>query len=394
MLNTQQLQPVTFKEGKRPRKTLEMPTVHFIELDDWVEKLGEKPYLFWKRMYTWIDRKVDKANIKLKRSLQSVAEEAGISLSTLRRWIKVLWEYGLIDLEEWTEANRQTQKPVNIIVYVNPQNDHSLRTEPLEKCRDWKTDYHSAARVAGLRGGRPTTKETADPDGFKNETVETSAPHGFKNKTVDGFKNETVTVSEMKPNNKLNPLYNNLITTSYNNLTNLLTEIEDEWARSGAQNYIEKLTVESVSVINDLVKKYRALGLTDGYIKRAVIDVFSQRVKKSFRGLFETILKSHLDKWERENALAEEQRGKSVTEILDKLQENTPRSSMDSLYWKTIRSVLPDERTYELVQDGYSLKHIHDNVSEYKKEIDEAAEVDVEEQRRRLEEALKQYKKA
>src|SRR5690606_38642723 len=109
--------------------------------------------------------------------------------------LKPLWEYWLIDLVEYDDSNRKSQKPKNIVVYESPKNKHETEIQPLKKLRDWEKDYDSPSKVFGRRGGRPK----------KNRTN----VHGFQTETVDGFQTETVTVSKRKPNSYTNNLVMN-----------------------------------------------------------------------------------------------------------------------------------------------------------------------------------------
>jgi predicted transcriptional regulator len=215
---------IMFIQAKKKREELRLPILHYIVADDWMDKLGLKTFTYWLKFHTWVNRQDEQiddiSKAKIPMSLEKVAEKLEISISSLRRSLIPLWEYGLIDLVEYEDSNRKTTKPVNIIPYDYPQNNKTLETKPLEKCRDWKTDYNNTATYFGRQGGRPKNENICDDKGFKNETVE-----GFKNETVEGFKNETVTLSKMKPNN----YSNNSINVSNNSLNHdLNTLLMDE----------------------------------------------------------------------------------------------------------------------------------------------------------------------
>lgn len=192
---------VTFRKGPKKRNELRLPVLHYVVADDWIQKLGEKAFCAWLRFHTWVDRRNEGVD-KVPYTMEDVAKKLGVSKATLYRTIiRPLWEYGLIDLVEYENTNRKTQKPVNIIVYESPKNEHETKVMPLVKLRDWK-DYGSSAQIYGLKGGRPKTRGKQDPS--NNPETKNDNTDRFNNETVHGFKNETVTDSKMKPNNDTN----------------------------------------------------------------------------------------------------------------------------------------------------------------------------------------------
>jgi predicted transcriptional regulator len=200
-----------FIKAKKKREELRLPILHYIVADDWMDKLGPKAFTAWLKFHTWVNRQDERiddiSQAKIPMSMDKVAEKLGMNKSTLyRNIIPVLWEYGLIDLVEYDGSNRKTQKPVNIIPYDYPQNDKSLETKPLEKCRDWIKDYNTIATFYARK-----RKEKVD--------IEPKID-GCKNATVDGCKNERVTRSKMQPNN-----YSN---NSINDSNNLLMDEEEK----------------------------------------------------------------------------------------------------------------------------------------------------------------------
>jgi len=196
------LTEVTFRKGPKKRNELRLPVLHYVVADDWIQKLGEKAFCAWLRFHTWVDRRENEGVDKVPYTMEDVAKKLGVSKATLYRTIiRPLWEYGLIDLVEYESTNRKTQKPVNIIVYESPKNEHETKVMPLVKLRDWK-DYGSSAQIYGLKGGRPKTRGKQDPS--NNPETKNDNTDRFNNETVHGFKNETVTDSKMKPNNDTN----------------------------------------------------------------------------------------------------------------------------------------------------------------------------------------------
>lgn len=220
------------KQGKKKRAEFSLPALHFIVADDWIDKLGES-FTIWLKLHTFVDRTdMHREYDRVPMSLEKLYEKLKVSKSKFYRLIKPLWEYGLIDIIEYEESERKAQKPKNIIVYEYPFHIIERKYSELEKLRDWKKDYDSSSKVFGQTGGRPRkieaaisndqkneTVENEEMYGFKNETVENEQFEGFKNETVDGFKNETVTVSELKPNNDSNNSSKD--TNIYNNDSNI-----------------------------------------------------------------------------------------------------------------------------------------------------------------------------
>jgi DnaD/phage-associated family protein len=197
-----------------------------------------------------------------------------MSKSTLYRTIiRPLWEYYLIDLEEYEESKRKTQKPMNIIVYESPMNKHETEIKPLEKLRDWEKDYGSPAQLFGRKGGRPKKDEEEDPNRFKNETVGEDAPNRFKNKTV--------TVSEIKPNNYTNKLLilTNKPTNTSNNkskyVSNAPAASTQQEGKQEEVNPLDRfgqnfnLTKYAKKELNELIKMHGPI-LVDEAVKRAV----------------------------------------------------------------------------------------------------------------------------
>lgn len=197
-----------FKKGEKPRAQLRLPQGSFIHTDQWMKYLGHEQYCWWLTFHSWVDRTSTRfCDNHIPYTLESVFEKLEISKATFYRKIKVLWECGLIEIVEFDKSERKTTKPRNIIVYDYPFNDAELEYRPLEKLRNWNKDYESQSKIYGIKGALISK-------GLKIETVknlvDNSPEKGLRNETVEGLKIETVTVSEMRPNN----VYNNLLINS------------------------------------------------------------------------------------------------------------------------------------------------------------------------------------
>jgi hypothetical protein len=244
---------VPIVSGEKPRSQRRLPQGSFVQADQWMDYLGYEQYCWWMKFHSWVNRTGTRYKEQhIPYTLESIYEERlNVSKTTFYRKIKVLWECGLIDIIEYEPSERKSQKPKNIIVYEYPFNDAMKEYLPLQKLRDWKKDYDSESKKAGMKGGlmkkfstnedyppkSETVEKTVDnPYPPKIETVEktvdNSVEDGFKIETVDGFKNETVTVSELVANNVFNNLLmssNNLINVSNNSFVNkeLNNELEN-----------------------------------------------------------------------------------------------------------------------------------------------------------------------
>lgn len=213
-------------QGKKRREELQLPILHFVVADDWLDKLKDS-FPVWLKLHTYVDRTDSNREYdRIPMSLEKVWEKLGVSKSKFYRLIKPLWEYGLIDIVEYEASQRNSQKPKNIIVYEYPLHEIMRKYQPLDKLRDWEADYDSISKVTGRTGGRPRNEKpvqkkpilrrTTAKYRFKNETVGLDR---FKIETVDRFKTETVTVSKMKPNNVSNK-FNNVSNSSINDSNN------------------------------------------------------------------------------------------------------------------------------------------------------------------------------
>lgn len=209
------------RKGKKKRAELQLPALHFIVADDWIDKLGYETFGVWLKFHTWVDRTDAQREYDLiPRSLEKCLEKLSVSKSKFYRLIRPLWEYGLIDIVEYEESNRRSQKPKNIIVYEYPFHEVIRKYQPLEKLRDWKTDYDSASKTYGMTGGRPRKiKRKSNYKLIRNYRFKSKTVDGFNNETVDGFKFKTVTVSKIKPNNVSNNSSN--VSNPYTNESNL-----------------------------------------------------------------------------------------------------------------------------------------------------------------------------
>lgn len=151
---------ITFVHAKkRTRGELRLPQLHFVAVDDWVDKLGNLAFISWLKFYSWADRSdPERQYDNIPNSLNTLVKRLGISKSTFyEKVIRPLWNYGFIDFHQY-EKDKTIH--VNIIVYEYPQNDPKLATAPIEKIRDYDTEYQSRARKVGKIGGDKKAKNS------------------------------------------------------------------------------------------------------------------------------------------------------------------------------------------------------------------------------------------
>lgn len=238
-MNNQNNQTVSFKKGKEPRNQLELPTLHFVVTDQWIDKIGEKAFLSWLRMYSWCDRSNNSESeinlweqAKIPTSYSKVIKRLGIGKDTFyNKILKPLWNVGLIDIEEYEESDSKGTKPMNIIVYKYPQNNKSLAYQPIEQVRDYDKDYHSNAKTFAKKGGRPKndSQQGSEIEPLHIDSINTNStiyrgseiePGGVLKQNPGGFSNRTEDGSEIGHNNILNNI-NKSFNSHNNNLNNI-----------------------------------------------------------------------------------------------------------------------------------------------------------------------------
>lgn len=148
---------ITFQQGKKQRNELQLPILHFVAADDWIDKLGNDAFCAWLKFYSWCDRsdnRIDTENDVVPTSITKIIKRLGISREKFyKKILPALWDYGLIDLKEYEQSTTDGQKPMNIVVYDSPQNQSDRKFKTLEKVRDYATEYISKARSFAKRRG-------------------------------------------------------------------------------------------------------------------------------------------------------------------------------------------------------------------------------------------------
>jgi predicted transcriptional regulator len=283
---------------KKTRGELRLPNTYFIMADDWMEKLGYEVFCVWLKLYTFVDRKNDYIETDgghIPYSFESTYNKLNISESKFYRIIKLLWEYGLIDIVVYEKSQRKTNKPRNIIVYDYPQNNVELATKPLEKCRDWKKDYKSNYKTFGMKGGRPKKEKEPLPEEDKKDN---SNP--FKTKRVDPFKIKRVTLLKLKANNVSNNLFN--VSNKSTNVSNKNLSIINEIEKLELHPKIVKVLDRQIDRLNSdyipaIELKFNSYQESVGVDKFADIlnTVLSQEIKSNFANYLDRSLNTYLD---------------------------------------------------------------------------------------------------
>ena len=240
---------VTFKKGEKKREELSLPHMYYVVADNWIDTLSEKTFCLWLKFITICDRSdSDRENDKIPDSIAGVAERFGMSKNTFMKHIKTLWNYGLIDLEEYAKSKNEGQKPINIIVYEAPQNRTELMIKPLEKVRDYAKDYNSAAKKFAARKKKKASGEQAKKPAVKRVSTPVQ-----KTERAPVQKIERAPVQKIEPNNVSN-IYSN-VSNIYNNYLSIIEQnFDDQTAALLIQN-IDRLTD---TILNDLQTIYKA----------------------------------------------------------------------------------------------------------------------------------------
>lgn len=224
---------VQMTAGTKKREELQLPILHFIAADDWMDKLGNDAFCAWLKFYSWCDRSARRNNLEqdvVPTSFNKIIKRLGVSKEKFyKKILPALWDYGLIDLKEYGQSGTNGQKPMNIIVYDAPQNQAEKRFKPLEKLRDYMTEYTSNARTFAKQGGRKKLSKKAPEKAAAPETTpEKTTPEskGGGSEIEPGVvRKSNRGGSEIEPNNvsKVTNASNNI-----NNVSNLITETSIE----------------------------------------------------------------------------------------------------------------------------------------------------------------------
>ena len=236
--------------GKRARNELYLPPLRYIVADDWIDKLGHDAFIAWLKFHTWVDRRDEKRdNDRIPYSLEDTRKKLGMGKKKFyEKVIRPLWEYGLIDIVEYEEAERKSQKPKNIIVYTSPANRHETETKPLVKLRDWNKDYGSASQFYGKQGGRPKKQTAPSEENGNDDETPSQEENGFQTETVGTVsKQKPSTVSKQKPSTVSKRKPNN-ISNNHTNAPNNHTNDSNNHHHHNEENQDEKVVVVSKEI--------------------------------------------------------------------------------------------------------------------------------------------------
>ncbi|MFN0224050.1 hypothetical protein [Paenibacillus sp. KR2-11] len=262
---------VNFQAHTTQRNELELPRLHFIVMDNWLDVIGEQALIAWLRFYSWCDRSIGSSEVnkweqaKIRTSLNKLIKKLGVGKGTFyNKILKPLWDVGLIDIEEYEASLNLGQKPMNIIVYKYPNNNINLQFKPLEKVRNYDKDYCSRARTFAKQGGRPKTLHK-----------ELNENHLYTEIEPPLFQDGIGSYSEIEPNNMFNESFN-----SPNDLINYLNNINNNANSSSSSNESESFE-EDEEVLNNLLFSFlKEKGFTENTAKKTVTEVRGRGITK------------------------------------------------------------------------------------------------------------------
>lgn len=266
---------LNLKQTKALREELELPRLHFVVVDNWIDVIGEQAFIAWLKFYSWCDRS-DESNesnkweqAKIPTSFNKLIKRLGVGRGTFYNQIlKPLWNVGLIDIEEFEASQNLGQKPMNIIVYKYPNNDITLQTRPLKEVRNYDTDYKSTARTFAKQGGRPKSSDKGDVILVPREN------HPHAEIEPSQFHSSTGSGTEIEPNNMFNISFN-----SHNDLNNKANDIDN---KSNSSSFREgKFGDEDEDLIFDeLLCFLKEKGFPENTAQKTVSEVKSKGITK------------------------------------------------------------------------------------------------------------------
>src|SRR5690625_1848539 len=278
---------IMFKRAKTPRNELELPTLHFVVMDQWVDVIGERALFAWLKMYTWCDRSEfdgeNEANLweqaRIPTSFNKIIKKLKVGRSTFyEKILQPLWNVGLIDIEEYNESTNKGTKPMNVIVYSYPQNDKSLSYKPLTEVRDYNKDYHSKARMFAERKQKNAKKSDGDEveEGDFNPRTDL-VQGGIPGQDGGGYYYGTGGGTEIGHNNRIKSFNNNL--NSINNNFNYSSSPDEQ--KGNIHNNYEEDEEKTNQLFNNVA--YRVLAmflLSKGIENRTIIKTIKECHKK------------------------------------------------------------------------------------------------------------------
>ncbi|MES1052396.1 replication protein [Bacillus thuringiensis] len=343
--------PMFVTEGKVSKEELRLPQHHFVAAMDWIDKLGESAYCDYLKLYTMADRSNKQREYdKVPRALASIWDELGRKEKYFRQKVLIpLWEYGLIDLIEYQGERKQKtgHKPMNIIVYRYPCNDFNRMVKPLEKVRDWKTDYKSAAKFYAIKGGRPKKD-------VKDSVEKPLSKDSVQNPLKDSVQN---------PNNNTKAITNVLnYFSKYVSIDPSPLEFFKLAISEKPTRYVEKeleslTTIHGKDILNESIKRLADKDTTN----------------------YVATIKGIIRQWEKQ--------GMQCFDDIEKVETEYINSRKNAESTKRSRSAIKKTTRTEMVPDW--VKNEDNEDTSQKK-----SETELEEERKQLEQVLRQYKRA
>ena len=258
---------MNLKKHKKDRNRLYLPQMRYVAATDWMDKMGHDAYCLWFKLITMADRSdPDREYDKIPQAISHLAERVGMSRPTFMKYIKILWNYGFIDLEEYTESKKLGIKPVNVIVYDCPRGMDELLFQPLEKFRDYDKDYNSKAKkCAPKRKPKQERKKTAKKRKKYAKTLLRVNVKLFLQSNVREILQSNV--REILHNNVLNPSIN--VLNPINNYLSIKDRGFNETVEYMLVKNQDRLTDDSLNQLKTIYDSYAAIDMNRFIMKLA-----------------------------------------------------------------------------------------------------------------------------
>ena len=144
-----------YRLGKQNIDELQLPTLYFITMNQWLDVIDDVALISWLKFFTWTKQKdtlysseqYDQVD-KLTESFSAIAKKLKVGTETLQNKIlKPLWNVGLIDIIENESNEKIGSSKLVIIVYRYPMNQIERSYKPLEVLRNYDKEYNKKNRV-------------------------------------------------------------------------------------------------------------------------------------------------------------------------------------------------------------------------------------------------------
>jgi len=139
-------------QKKRKRNELYIPFNSYTCIDQWIGVLGDKVYLELCKLHTMATRTKESNVGRITYGIKGLARIRGIASNTMRKYLNIMYDYGLVDFVKSNEHTTGTPKTV-VIIQNYPLGDYELRNKPLVKVRNHK-ELNVKHRKSGIEGAK------------------------------------------------------------------------------------------------------------------------------------------------------------------------------------------------------------------------------------------------